>query len=76
MVDMHLAESIGKTDVLTRDSMRISNDALYRYVYEKHGISADDYHRSFEWYGEHLREFDEVYARVIEKLNQMEAARQ
>lgn len=76
MVDVHLAEGVEKTTILTLDSTIISGQAVYDYLYEKHGITEEEYARSFEWYSEHLKEFDEVYARVIEKLNQMEAARQ
>lgn len=75
MVDIHLAEGVDKTNVLTTDSLRISKEALYGHVYQKHGITEEEYRRSFEWYSEHLKEFDEVYVKVIEKLNQMEAAR-
>ncbi|QTN37837.1 DUF4296 domain-containing protein [Cryomorphaceae bacterium] len=76
MVDVHLAEGIEKTTILTLDSTIISGQAVYDFLYEKHGITEEEYTRSFEWYSEHLKEFDEVYARVIEKLNQMEATRQ
>jgi len=76
MVDVHLAEGAEKTDLLTTDSVRISEKALCKHIFKKHGITEEEYNRSFTWYSEHLEEFDEVYVKVIEKLNQMEAARQ
>lgn len=76
MVDIHIAEGAEATELLTVDSVRISDRALYEHVFQKHGITEAQYRNSFEWYSAHLKEFDEVYAKVIQKLNQMEAARQ
>jgi len=75
MVDIHLTQGIDQARVLTKDSTLVSREALDNFVYANHSISQEDYQRSFEWYSDNLKEFDAVYARVIERLNQMEAAR-
>ncbi len=75
MLDVHLTQGITQARILTRDSALVSSEALTSFIYEKHQITEEDYLRSFDWYSDHLKDFDAVYARVIEKLNQMEAAR-
>ncbi len=75
MLDVHLTQGITQARILTKDSTLVSSEALTNFVYEKHQITEEDYQRSFDWYSDNLKDFDAVYARVIEKLNQMEAAR-
>lgn len=75
MVDIHLTQGVDQARVLTKDSTLISKETLQSYVFTNHSISQEEYQRSFDWYSNNLKEFDAVYARVIERLNQMEAAR-
>lgn len=78
LIDIHLAESALRVG----NVQHISNaDSLYQKsqfleVFRKHDISPDEFRKSIEYYTEHVTLLDAVYAEVIDRLTEMEAALQ
>lgn len=46
---------------------------LYRDIFEKHGISRDEFKESFTWYSNHPRLMNDMYEEIIERLNTEQA---
>lgn len=46
---------------------------LYRDIFEKHGISRDEFKESFAWYSNHPRLMNDMYEEIIERLNTEQA---
>lgn len=78
LIDIHLAESALRVG----NVQHISNaDSLYQKsqfleVFRKHDISPDDFKKSVQYYTEHVTLLDAIYAEVIDRLTEMEAALQ
>lgn len=46
---------------------------LYRDIFEKHGISRDEFKESFTWYSSNPRLMNDMYEEIIERLNTEQA---
>jgi len=68
LADIHTAEAVVELNAAsyTTDSTRL---ALKQSILKRHGYTLADLDTSFVWYGAHLKEYDKVYDRTIEILN-------
>lgn len=69
LADIHKGEGVVEThrSGFRTDSMK---SVLKQSIYAKHGVTAEQVDTSFVWYGHHIKEYMEVYTRVIEILEE------
>lgn len=68
LVDMHLAEAMINSDYKEYNANE-KKEALYKSVFDKHGITEADYDSSLVWYGRNLDVYMQVYENVVAELN-------
>lgn len=68
LVDMHLAEAMINSDYKEYNADE-KKEALYKSVFNKHGITEADYDSSLTWYGRNLDVYMQVYESVVAELN-------
>lgn len=66
LVDVHLTEAAVGQKYSYNDNA--TKRAYFESVFEKHGITRDDFNASLEWYAQHPRLLTEVYADVVKKI--------
>ncbi len=69
LVDMQLAEAVIGTNYKEYADAG-KKEALFRSVFEKHGITQAEYDSSLVWYGRNLDVYMKVYDVVLAELNQ------
>jgi len=67
--DIHLAESVVSTKELPRDTSIYLYRELEKQIFEKHGISASYFKKSYAWYTSHIDQHKDIYAVIIDTLN-------
>lgn len=75
LTDVHLLEGARSGTRVLGDSLHRPSD-YYKKVYEKYEIDAARYDSVFSWYSAHAPLMNELYARVLERLNRLEAQQQ
>lgn len=67
LADIHKGEGVVELhrSGFRSDSMK---SVLKQSIYLKHGVTAEQVDTSFVWYGHHIKEYMDVYTRVIEIL--------
>jgi len=75
LTDVHLAEGARSGTRVLGDSLHRPSD-YYKKLYEKYGIEAARYDSVFSWYSAHAPLMNKLYARVLERLNRLEAQQQ
>ncbi len=79
MVDVYLIEGRYQRRLRLKDDalkkMRPEELALtqYKQMFEKHGISKEQFEKSYDWYASYPSELEDIESRVLEKLQQMQA---
>ncbi|MCF8228949.1 MAG: DUF4296 domain-containing protein [Bacteroidales bacterium] len=71
LVDIQLVEGAmlyKRSKGVLSDSLR---DLYFNLVFDKYNISKAGYEKSLEYYKKHLEEFDEIYKRVVSRLEKM-----
>lgn len=66
LYDYHKAQSVS---VSLPYSERYKRELYYNYVYEKHGITRDDFDRSISWYTRHPDELNKIYSRLYDRVD-------
>lgn len=72
MVDVQIAEALYSGTYQTKEGNVLNYADVFNPVYEKHGVSRQQFEKSLEWYTQDLDEITEMYDEVIERLNRME----
>lgn len=69
MADVHIAEAVidVNSSMFPTDSSR---QALKQSIYEAHGVTSEQVDSSYIWYGYHIEDYMEVYARTIEIIEE------
>lgn len=68
LIDMHLAEAMINSNYKEYNTYE-KKAALYKSVFDKHGVTEADYDTSLVWYGRNLDIYMRVYDGVIAELN-------
>lgn len=68
LIDMHLAEAMINSDYKEYNTYE-KKEALYKSVFDKHGVTEAEYDTSLVWYGRNLDIYMRVYDGVIAELN-------
>lgn len=70
ITDIHLAESKVQTMAYkSSDSALLMYDKLQLDVLQKHKVSKVAYDSSYAYYSRHLKDFDQIYAKVVDSLS-------
>lgn len=75
LTDIHLVEGARSGTQILGDSLHRPSD-YYKKVYEKYGLTASKYDSIFSWYSAHAPLMNQLYARMLERLNRLEARQQ
>ena len=71
MTDIHLLEGARIADRVMGDTVKLSH--YYEKLYGKYELTEEAFKESFRYYTEHPKEFDRIYEKVIEALNELES---
>lgn len=67
LADLHKGEGVVQSN--QREFPSDSAKRVFRQsIFARHGVTSDDVYRSLDWYGYHIEQLDEVYARTVEML--------
>jgi len=69
LADVHTAEAVTTIDArdYSNDSVKL---ALKMAVFERHGVTSEDFDSSLVWYAHNIGKYIEVYDRTLEILNE------
>jgi hypothetical protein len=70
ITDLHLAESAAFISASDVNAQNLTAMRLYRDVINKHDISVVDFWATYEIYKSSPKEMNELYEKVIERLNE------
>jgi hypothetical protein len=71
MVDVHLVEGARSGERIMGDSLAL--DAYYQEIFQRHGLTAEQYQENFAFYSRHPGDFAEVFDVVVQRLSVMES---
>lgn len=70
LADLQYAEAIIQLKNLSyTDSTKAIAYGHYKYVLEKHKVSAEQFTETFDWYKSHPKEMSELYKEVLTQLS-------
>ncbi len=73
LTDIHISESMYQTRRYTSQDMRKITEAdLYYSVLKKYEVADSTFERSLIYYSSLPKEYERIYSRVLNKLNEME----
>lgn len=70
MTDIHIVEGAKVGRKIMGDTLNI--DSYYNKIYDKHGTEKEIFEKSFTYYTENPKLMDQIFEKVIEKLNAIE----
>jgi len=73
LVDIHLAEGAADNRRLKPQQFDLMMTAKYKDLFEKHGITFEQFNDSYNYYLNHADQFSEIYTEVINKLTTRES---
>ena len=73
MVDAQIFEAIVEGKKMYGDSLPRFIKSNYEEIFRKHGITKDQFLRTFDYYEHNPGKMDELMAKVIDELSKMEA---
>ncbi|UBM57572.1 DUF4296 domain-containing protein [Marinilongibacter aquaticus] len=73
MTELQVAESrVGRLNLRTYDSSVVAFQYLQDKVFEKYKVDSTQYIESYDYYGEHPKQFADIFERVEDKIKDME----
>ncbi len=73
LTDIHISESMYQTRRYTSQDMRKITEAdLYYSILKKYDVADSTFERSLIYYSSLPKEYERIYSRVLNKLNEME----
>ena len=76
MTDMEIAEAILKTRSNERPADTVQAAEFYQGVFHKHGISREEYRKSYQYYARRPSDMEVMYKEVINLLSEKHAEMQ
>lgn len=67
--DVHFAEGAVAHQELNRDTSVFLYRELESQIFKKHGITREDFFKSYAWYAEHIDDYKDLYATLVDSLN-------
>ncbi len=72
MIDVQLAEGMKTQKIfVTKDNSEAVN-LLYKHIFEKHGVTSEEFMESFEYYRSRPGEMELVYEQVLDSLSKLD----
>jgi hypothetical protein len=75
MADVQLAEAVVNQKMIREDEPLVMGAVYYTQVFEKHGISKEDFQKSHAYWASRPQDMLAIYDLVITELTKMEGAR-
>lgn len=73
LTDMHIAESVFQNRRYSRDQVfQFSEADFYYSILKKYNVVDTTFEQSLIYYSSYPKEFEKIYSRVLNKLNEME----
>lgn len=73
LTDIHLADAIYQTQRYTSDELnKFSETEFYYSVLHKHKVADSTFETSLIYYSSRPKDFEKIYTRVLNRLNEME----
>ena len=69
MVDVHLIEATLRNKKISGDSLKKLTNDYYQNLFDKYNISRRDFDSSFAYYENNVGKLNNIYEKVIERLN-------
>ncbi len=73
LIDIHLLEGKLELQKNVSDTLFYMAGRGYERVFEKHGISQEQFEETFEYYRSEPKKFDKLYETIVEELSKAEA---
>ncbi|MFN9518711.1 MAG: DUF4296 domain-containing protein [Bacteroidota bacterium] len=70
---IHLADALVSSMHQANDSALIQRKSMYALIYQRAGVSENDFVASFNYYKLMPEQIDSIYAHVIEELGKLES---
>ncbi len=68
LYDIHMAEST--IQVVANSSSRIEKQEYFNKIFEKHGITKDEFDEAVAWYSNNPKEYNQFYVELIERATE------
>ncbi|MCF8307488.1 MAG: DUF4296 domain-containing protein [Bacteroidales bacterium] len=69
MVDVHIIEATLRNKKISGDSLKKLTNNYYQTLFDKYNISRQDFDSSFAYYEANVGQLNNIYEKVIERLN-------
>ncbi|CAN5849719.1 hypothetical protein BH24BAC1_BH24BAC1_00560 [soil metagenome] len=69
LADLHLAEAQADYQFSNRDTAQMAFNVLEKQIFAKHEVPDSVFKQSYDYYLLYLKEFDQIYAAVVDTLN-------
>mgnify|MGYP006291638771 CR=1 FL=1 len=69
MVDVHMAEAVLRNKRISGDELDKLTSDYYSKIFSKHEITQQQFDSSIVYYEDHIKDFNEIYEKVIVRLN-------
>jgi hypothetical protein len=77
LVDIHLADAVFQTRRITSEKLKVFTESDFYYsVLKKHNVADSVFETSLIYYSGKPKEFEKIYTRVINQLNELEQEEQ
>jgi hypothetical protein len=73
LTDIHFHEARLEQFTGLTDTFYFSAGKGYEKIYEKHGITKDQFMETFSYYEQQPKEFEKLYEKIVDKLSEEEA---
>lgn len=68
LVDLHVLEGSIRASGMDYRQGEMKKDAYYRALFDRYGISSEEFDSCLSWYTKHPKKFERIYANVITRL--------
>ena len=73
LADVHVMESLIESSLSSSDTAVMVYNREHKNILKKYGVTNEQFHRSYNYYGTHLEEMDKLYERFLDTLTAREA---
>src|SRR6185295_7282656 len=69
MIDVHIFEAVKESKKIPVDSLPQVISANYQQIFKNHGISEEQFRKSFDYYEHNPAKMDDLMTKVIDELS-------
>lgn len=71
--DMHIADSVAETKAQSGGNEQLLTNDYYQQIYKNHGITAQEFAKSYKFYEDNPTWLNDLYAEVLTELSKEQA---